>query len=146
MSHDEPNSLDEQVVSCVKKDASKKIHSRVRSARQNVLSIASAASSKGWGNVEPSDSYGYKVDDISKKLKKLNIKSDFFSRKSFEELGCSDYIIESLGNQNYIRPSHIQVNQLNIRMDFQQYMASTRSPMLYLVLLRHFSRLLVHVF
>ncbi|CAA3023881.1 DEAD-box ATP-dependent RNA helicase 50 [Olea europaea subsp. europaea] len=108
VSHDEPNSLDEQVVSCVKKDASKKIHSRVRSARQNVLSIASAASSKGWGNVEPSDSYGYKVDDISKKLKKLNIKSDFFSRKSFEELGCSGYIIESLGNQNYIRPSHIQ--------------------------------------
>ncbi|XP_022867271.1 DEAD-box ATP-dependent RNA helicase 50 [Olea europaea var. sylvestris] len=108
VSHDEPNSLDEQVVGCVQKDASKKIHSRVRSARQNVLSIASAVSSKGWGNVEPSDSYGYKVDDISKKLKKLNIRSDFFSRKSFEELGCSDYIIESLGNQNYIRPSHIQ--------------------------------------
>lgn len=108
VSRDEPNLLDEQVFVRVQKDASKNIHSRAPSARQNVSAIASATSSKGWGNVEPSDSYGYKVDDISKKLKKLNIKSDFFSRKSFEELGCTDYIIESLRNQNYIRPSHIQ--------------------------------------
>ncbi|CAI9787598.1 unnamed protein product [Fraxinus pennsylvanica] len=108
VSRDEPNLLDELVVVRHQKDASKNIHSRIPSARQYVSSIASAASSKGWGHVEPSDGYGYKVDDISKKLKKLNMKSDFFSRKSFEELGCSDYIIESLRNQNYIRPSHIQ--------------------------------------
>ncbi|KAL2466332.1 DEAD-box ATP-dependent RNA helicase 50 [Abeliophyllum distichum] len=109
VSPDVPNLLDEQVVFHVQKDASKTIHSHVPSARQNVSSsIASAASSKRWGNVEPVDSYRPKADDISKKLKKLNVKSDFFSRNSFEELGCRDYIIESLRNQNYLRPSHIQ--------------------------------------
>ncbi|MBA0798191.1 hypothetical protein Gohar_008805 [Gossypium harknessii] len=35
--------------------------------------------------------------------------SDFFSRKTFANLGCSEYMIKSLKQQLFLRPSHIQV-------------------------------------
>jgi ATP-dependent RNA helicase DDX18/HAS1 len=35
--------------------------------------------------------------------------NDFFSRKSFRDLGCTDFMIESLKGQVFVRPSHIQV-------------------------------------
>ncbi|PPD99338.1 hypothetical protein GOBAR_DD03641 [Gossypium barbadense] len=34
--------------------------------------------------------------------------SDFFSRKTFANLGCSEYMIKSLKQQLFLRPSHIQ--------------------------------------
>ncbi|KAE8723405.1 DEAD-box ATP-dependent RNA helicase 50 [Hibiscus syriacus] len=34
--------------------------------------------------------------------------TDFFSRKTFANLGCSEYMIKSLKEQDFLRPSHIQ--------------------------------------
>nr|GMD36093.1 DEAD-box ATP-dependent RNA helicase 50 [Ipomoea batatas] len=38
----------------------------------------------------------------------LNDSNNFFSKKSFQDLGCSDYLIESLRKQMFGFPSHIQ--------------------------------------
>lgn len=46
---------------------------------------------------------------VSKQRHKLSANRDFFSRKSFKELGCSDFMIESLKQQHFLRPSQIQV-------------------------------------
>ena len=84
----------------------------------SVKSIGRGASSSGfpvlapkrWGGVEAADSYRrYRPDDLSKKELKFKASNDFFSRKSFTELGCSDIIVESLRKMQYVRPSHIQV-------------------------------------
>ncbi|KAL0919802.1 hypothetical protein M5K25_011922 [Dendrobium thyrsiflorum] len=49
------------------------------------------------------------IDASWKKLhKKLPHDSGFFSMKSFRDVGCSDFMIESLGKQSIIRPSNIQ--------------------------------------
>lgn len=40
---------------------------------------------------------------------KMRSVAGFFSRKSFEDLGCTDVMIESLKAQGFYRPSHIQV-------------------------------------
>ncbi|KAL0301523.1 UNVERIFIED_CONTAM: DEAD-box ATP-dependent RNA helicase 50 [Sesamum radiatum] len=109
VSYDESDLLDEQEVVNVQKDTSKAFRSVSKSTRQ-VFSFSdfSATSSKGWRNGEPVHSYRPKVDGIPKKGQTLKANSDFFSRKSFKELGCSDYIIESLRSLQYVRPSHIQ--------------------------------------
>ncbi|KAL0311571.1 UNVERIFIED_CONTAM: DEAD-box ATP-dependent RNA helicase 50 [Sesamum angustifolium] len=109
VSYDESDLLDEQEVVNVQKDTSKAFRSVSKSTRQ-VFSFSdfSATSSKGWRNGEPVHSYRPKVDGIPKKGQKLKANSDFFSRKSFKELGYSDYIIESLRSLQYVRPSHIQ--------------------------------------
>ncbi|XP_051135249.1 DEAD-box ATP-dependent RNA helicase 50 [Andrographis paniculata] len=84
-------------------------HSYITSSGPAVsLSEFSATSSKRWGNVESADSYRYKADKMPKKGPKIKLSDDFFSRKSFKELGCSDYIIESLNKLQYVQPSHIQ--------------------------------------
>ncbi|KAK3441930.1 hypothetical protein EUGRSUZ_B02194 [Eucalyptus grandis] len=68
---------------------------------------SSNADFRGWGR-------GLSVDDFRSESKDLNLhrkvssNSDFYSRKSFEELGCSDYMIESLRKQQFLHPSHIQ--------------------------------------
>lgn len=71
-------------------------------------SRASAASFGGWSRGESMQHEYYRPTDISKKGKKLNADSDFFSRKSFRDLGCTDYMIESLRSRLFNRPSHIQ--------------------------------------
>lgn len=76
-------------------------------------SRASAASFGGWSRGESMQHEYYRPTDISKKGKKLNADSDFFSRKSFRDLGCTDYMIESLRSRLFNRPSHIQVYKLN---------------------------------
>nr|GLL35803.1 DEAD-box ATP-dependent RNA helicase 50 [Ipomoea trifida]GMD39434.1 DEAD-box ATP-dependent RNA helicase 50 [Ipomoea batatas] len=52
----------------------------------------------GWG----------KVDDFYRQKRMLNDSNNFFSKKSFQDLGCSDYLIESLRKQMFGFPSHIQ--------------------------------------
>ncbi|CAH9147156.1 unnamed protein product [Cuscuta epithymum] len=52
----------------------------------------------GWG----------RVDDFYRKKRTLNEDNSFFSKKSFRDLGCSDYLTESLRKQMFGRPSHIQ--------------------------------------
>lgn len=101
---DEHNSIDDQ------EDTSEAFRSRVKSAgRVASSSDFPATSSKRWGGVESVDRYRFKPDDISKKGLKLKANNDFFSKMSFNELGCSDYIVESLRKLQYVRPSHIQV-------------------------------------
>ncbi|KAA8517585.1 hypothetical protein F0562_017785 [Nyssa sinensis] len=83
--------------------------SDIQLARRDVsVSRVSAASLRGWGNGESVHNFRFKVTDISKQRQKLTADSDFFSRKSFRDLGCSDYMIESLRSQLFLRPSCIQ--------------------------------------
>ncbi|KAL4572535.1 hypothetical protein LXL04_019314 [Taraxacum kok-saghyz] len=46
--------------------------------------------------------------NVSNKLRKSNAASDFFSRKSFKTLGCTDYMLQFLNSQLLAYPSHIQ--------------------------------------
>ncbi|BBG93731.1 DEA(D/H)-box RNA helicase family protein [Prunus dulcis] len=63
------------------------------------VSRGSSANAKGWVMEEV---------PYLKQRRKFSTDSDFFSRKSFRDLGCSDYMIECLRRQLFQRPSHIQ--------------------------------------
>ncbi|KAI3835431.1 hypothetical protein MKX03_034521 [Papaver bracteatum] len=70
---------------------------------------ASDASLRGWGGgVSAYDASYDTTRHYLKHPKKISVGHGFFSRKTFQDLGCSDDIIESLRGQNYSRPSHIQ--------------------------------------
>lgn len=73
----------------------------------NASSKVSATRSKGWNEREPRRSYRVELGD-PKPTRKYDAGSDFFSRKSFRELGCCDEMIETLRAQDFVRPSHIQ--------------------------------------
>ncbi|CAI9089032.1 OLC1v1023519C1 [Oldenlandia corymbosa var. corymbosa] len=78
-------------------------------ASPGVETSASRGSSnplRGWGNAEPRDIY--RQDDISRKRKNLKDSGIFFSRKSFKDIGCSNYLIETLRGLLFLRPSNIQ--------------------------------------
>lgn len=61
----------------------------------------SSSHSRGWGKG---------VDSRSMQVSmQRGYENDFFSRKSFRDLGCTDFMIESLKGQVFVRPSHIQV-------------------------------------
>ncbi|KAL3848881.1 hypothetical protein ACJIZ3_010763 [Penstemon smallii] len=108
-SHDEFDMLHDRKDLSVKKDTPKAVRGNTHSAGRVVSSSrVSAGSSKGWHNVEPTNSYRPKTNDISRKGQDVKADGDFFSRKSFKEVGCSDYITESLRKLQYLRPSHIQ--------------------------------------
>lgn len=47
--------------------------------------------------------------NFSSKLRKSNATSDFYSRKSFKDVGCADYMFQFLNSQLLANPSHIQV-------------------------------------
>lgn len=78
----------------------------------NASSKVSATRSKGWNEREPRRSYRVELGD-PKPTRKYDAGSDFFSRKSFRELGCCDEMIETLRAQDFVRPSHIQVHQFH---------------------------------
>uniref|UniRef100_A0A6M2ELA4 DEAD-box ATP-dependent RNA helicase 50 n=1 Tax=Populus davidiana TaxID=266767 RepID=A0A6M2ELA4_9ROSI len=60
----------------------------------------SSSHSRGWGRG---------VDSRSMQVSmQRGHENDFFSRKSFRDLGCTDFMIESLKGQVFVRPSHIQ--------------------------------------
>lgn len=68
-----------------------------------------SVSRKGWGNggsVRDSSEY----PDLEQRRRVSN-DSGFFSRKSFKDVGCSEYMIECLRKQLFQRPSHIQVHK-----------------------------------
>ncbi|KAL6294065.1 hypothetical protein ACE6H2_002207 [Prunus campanulata] len=71
------------------------------------VSRGSSANAKGWGNGGGSMYDLSELPDL-KQRRKFSTESDFFSRKSFRDLGCSDYMIECLRRQLFQRPSHIQ--------------------------------------
>ncbi|XP_074363758.1 DEAD-box ATP-dependent RNA helicase 50 isoform X2 [Apium graveolens] len=69
----------------------------------------SAASFRGWSRGVPmEDEYEYRPTVYPKKGKKAHADSDFFSRKTFKDMGCTEYMIESLKSRLFNRPSHIQ--------------------------------------
>ncbi|CBI26041.3 unnamed protein product, partial [Vitis vinifera] len=70
----------------------------------------STANLQGWGYGETMRNFEFETTNIPKRRGKGNslADSDFFSGKSFRDLGCSDYMIESLRGQLFVRPSHIQ--------------------------------------
>ncbi|KAG0473439.1 hypothetical protein HPP92_015296 [Vanilla planifolia] len=57
---------------------------------------------KNFGSLQSTDAVRTKT------FKKTPYYSGFFSSKSFRDLGCSDVMVESLKNQSFTRPSHIQ--------------------------------------
>ncbi|KAI6685112.1 hypothetical protein NL676_031025 [Syzygium grande] len=68
---------------------------------------SSNADFRGWGRGVSLDDYRSESKDLYSH-RKVSSYSDFHSRKSFEDLGCSDFMIESLRKQRFLRPSHIQ--------------------------------------
>ncbi|XP_024022095.1 DEAD-box ATP-dependent RNA helicase 50, partial [Morus notabilis] len=46
--------------------------------------------------------------DLTQRSKSTSGAADFFSRKSFRDVGCSDFMIECLRKLNFQRPSNIQ--------------------------------------
>lgn len=70
-------------------------------------SRVSSTSLRGWSAGESFDDFRSKPID-SNKWRKSSADSEFFSRKSFKDMGCSDYMIEFLRSQQFLRPSHIQ--------------------------------------
>lgn len=70
---------------------------------------ASNAYLRGWGNGGSNHNLKYESKYLPGKRHKFSTDTDFFSRKSFKELGCTDYMIESLKRQHFLRPSRIQV-------------------------------------
>lgn len=70
-------------------------------------SSVSATRSNGWSNGEAIHSFRGEPRDL-KHNRKYPSGSDFFSRKSFKDLPCSDDMIGSLKEQGFVRPSHVQ--------------------------------------
>ncbi|KAF9673243.1 hypothetical protein SADUNF_Sadunf10G0004100 [Salix dunnii] len=60
----------------------------------------SSSYSRGWGKGVGSRSMQFSMQ--------RGHENDFFSIKSFRDLGCTDFMIESLKGQVFVRPSHIQ--------------------------------------
>lgn len=73
--------------------------------------MGSTASLRGWRNGMPSY-FSPELPDLTRQ-RKVSTKSDFFSSKSFEDLGYSEYMIECLRRQLFYRPSHIQVYDIS---------------------------------
>lgn len=71
----------------------------------------SASYLRGWGNGRSIHSLKSKFPGPSRQQHKISAENNFFSRKLFRDLGCSEFMIESLKRQVFLRPSHIQVHQ-----------------------------------
>uniref|UniRef100_A0A2P2L3F9 DEAD-box ATP-dependent RNA helicase 50 n=1 Tax=Rhizophora mucronata TaxID=61149 RepID=A0A2P2L3F9_RHIMU len=67
-----------------------------------------ASSFRGWGNGGSIHGHESKSVDPLRGRRKFLAENDFFSRKSFRELGCREFMIQSLKEQGILRPSHIQ--------------------------------------
>lgn len=70
--------------------------------------MGSTASLRGWNNGRSISNFNSELPDLVRQ-RNLSTNSDFFSSKSFKDLGYSEYMIECLRKQLFHRPSHIQV-------------------------------------
>lgn len=75
------------------------------SRSEQSVPAASATHFRGWGSRGPYDS---EYESTQPKQQKFSSEKGFYSRKSFKDLGCTEYMIESLRRQNFLRPSQIQ--------------------------------------
>lgn len=80
---------------------------RMKSIKSNAVPSVSASPPNGWSNQEPRQSSRAAFREL-KHVQKFSTGSDFFSRKFFKDLTCSDFMIDSLKALGYVRPSHIQ--------------------------------------
>ncbi|CAI0374242.1 unnamed protein product [Linum tenue] len=69
---------------------------------------SSSSNSRRWGDEGSVHSFRPRSQFPSQRHDKFSSGSDFFSRKSFRDIGCKEYIIEALKGQLLHRPSHIQ--------------------------------------
>ncbi|KAK9121399.1 hypothetical protein Syun_019016 [Stephania yunnanensis] len=69
---------------------------------------AASASFRGWSSGTSIPDSEFDSTNRLKQRKKIASDRNFFSRKSFRDLGCSEEVIESLKGQHFVRPSHIQ--------------------------------------
>lgn len=79
----------------------------IRQERQ--VSVPTASGLRGWGKGGSTHNHKPQSTELLKHRNKSSTDTNFFSRKSFKELGCDDYMIESLKRQSILRPSQIQV-------------------------------------
>ncbi|XP_022773587.1 DEAD-box ATP-dependent RNA helicase 50-like isoform X2 [Durio zibethinus] len=68
----------------------------------------SAAHLRGWHDRGTIRKPKLKSPDLLKKHLTMPVRGDFFSQKTFRNLGCSEYMIKSLKEQLFLRPSCIQ--------------------------------------
>ncbi|KAF5736838.1 DEAD-box ATP-dependent RNA helicase 50-like [Tripterygium wilfordii] len=77
-------------------------------------SKGSAGSLRGWGNGGSARNSKYvrnskyEPTDGLKYQSKVSGQTDFYSRRSFGDLGCTDFMIDSLKAQRFLRPAHVQ--------------------------------------
>ena len=82
------------------------------------ISVPTSASNfRGWGRGGSTRNFKSEVPDLLKQRWNLSTDSGFFSKKSFRDLGCSEFMIESLRGLRFLRPSHIQVHQPHLHVD-----------------------------
>lgn len=67
----------------------------------------SGSNLRGWGR--GASIQNFKSEDLLKRMRKFSTDGDFFSKRTFGQLGCSEFMIESLRGLHFLRPSHIQV-------------------------------------
>lgn len=95
----------------LEKDQTDDVQEETLSAKQNRFNIT-----KDLPNIRHEDDNVSKLGgeiegismNVSNKLRKSNAAGDFFSRKSFKTLGCSDFMLQFLNSQLLAYPSHIQ--------------------------------------
>ncbi|KAE8037771.1 hypothetical protein FH972_010333 [Carpinus fangiana] len=68
----------------------------------------SARNLRGWGRGVSMHNSRSESSDFLKQRRKLSPGNGFFSKKSFRDLGCSEFMIASLRELLFLRPSHIQ--------------------------------------
>ncbi|CAA7017121.1 unnamed protein product [Microthlaspi erraticum] len=79
-----------------------------REESHSSYSRRSAGNSRGWGD-RRSVVYGRDLEDWRERGNKANTsKEGFFSRKSFADVGCTEYMMKALKEHNFDRPAHIQ--------------------------------------
>lgn len=80
--------------------------SDIRTARPDVSvpRVSAAPLKKGWGG----EGFRYDSTDVPQRRRRLSNEGAFFSKKSFRDVGCSDYMVDALRVQLIHRPSHIQ--------------------------------------
>lgn len=69
----------------------------------------SARNLRGWGSGGSTHNFRSESSDFLSQRRKLSSGNGFFSKRSFRDLGCSEFMIESLKELLFLRPSHIQV-------------------------------------
>lgn len=95
------------------------VHEETLMAKQNRLNYNNKDDDLAEVDSSISNSRAGELDgismNVSSKLRKSNAAGEFFSRKSFKDVGCTDYMLQFLNSQLLAYPSHIQVSHCFMR-------------------------------